>query len=224
MPIFKLTDDLIFPHPELAEDGWLAVGGDLNPERVLLAYANGIFPWPESEESPIYWASPDPRAVLFLDNFKTSARLQRIIRQNKFSVTFDAHFELVMANCAASPRPGQNGTWITKDMQTAYRQLFEMGFAHSIEAHLDGVLAGGVYGLSLGGAFFGESMFYLVDDASKVAFYHLVQRLRKWNFDFIDAQVATPHLIDWGAKEIKRATYLIHLQKTLKKETRRGSW
>jgi leucyl/phenylalanyl-tRNA---protein transferase len=224
MPIFQLTEELIFPHPELAEDGWLAIGGNLSPDRLLLAYSNGIFPWPEGEDSPLYWASPDPRTVLLLKDFTSSNRLKRTIRQNKFKVTFDSHFDSVIQNCSAIPRPDQDGTWITSDMQAAYADLHKMGFVHSVETHLDGVLVGGLYGLSLGGAFFGESMFHLVNDASKVAFYFLVQRLRDWNFDFIDAQVSTQHLLDWGATEIDRSSYLKLLAKTLEIKTRRGSW
>ena len=224
MPIFQLTDDLIFPHPELAEDGWLAVGGDLSPGRLLLAYKNGIFPWPEGEGSPIYWASPDPRTVLFLANYNPAKRLQRIVRQGKFHITFDEHFDKVISHCASRPRTGQSGTWITNDMRAAYCQMHELGYAHSIEAHLDGLLVGGIYGLSLGGVFFGESMFYLVNDASKVAFYELVQKLREWDFDFIDAQVTTPHLLNWGAVEISRSDYLLLLRQALKKKTRRGTW
>ncbi len=224
MPIYQLTDDLVFPHPSHAEDGWLAVGGDLRPERLLLAYRNGIFPWPEGEGSPIYWASPDPRTILFLEKYKPSKRLLRVIKQNKFRITTDEHFERVIRRCSTIPRPGQNGTWLTEEMIRAYIRLHELGFAHSVEAHLHGRLVGGLYGLSLGGAFFGESMFYLVNDASKAAFYHLVRRLRQWDFDFIDAQVATPHLLAWGAEEIDRTTYLVLLSRALQKKTRRGKW
>lgn len=224
MPIFQLSDDLIFPHPDCAEDGWLAVGGDLSAQRLLLAYRNGIFPWPESEDSPLYWASPDPRTVLFPESYTASKRLQRTIRQNKFKITFDDNFDAVILHCAAILRRGQAGTWITRDMQKAYSRLHKMGYAHSVEARLNGRLVGGLYGVSLGGAFIGESMFHLVNDASKVAFYWLVQRLQQWQFDFIDAQVTTPHLIDWGAEEIARSSYLRLLKKSLLKKTRLGKW
>ncbi len=224
MPIFQLTDDLVFPHPDFAEDGWLAVGGDLRPERLLLAYRSGIFPWPEGEGSPIYWASPDPRTVLFLEKYKPSKRLLRIIKQNRFVITMDEQFAQVIRHCAAIPRVGQNGTWLTGEMVRAYIRMHKLGFAHSVEAHLDGRLVGGLYGLSLGGVFFGESMFHLVNNASKAAFHVLVQRLGQWDFDFIDAQVATPHLLAWGAQEIDRSTYLSILSRALQKRTRIGKW
>ncbi|MBN1561636.1 leucyl/phenylalanyl-tRNA--protein transferase [candidate division KSB1 bacterium] len=224
MPIFKITDDLIFPHPSLAEDGLLAVGGDLRPERLLLAYSNGIFPWPEEEDAPMLWASPDPRLVLFPENLIVSKRLERTIRQGKFSISFDENFEQVIRYCRLSPRPGQRGTWITRDIVKAFIDMHHLGYAHSIEAHLDGQLVGGIYGLSLGGAFFGESMFHLVNDASRVALYHLVQRLREWNFDFLDAQITSPHLLRWGAENISREHYLRILHESIKKKTRRGKW
>lgn len=224
MPIFRITEELVFPHPSLAEDGIVGLGGDLSPDRLLLAYANGIFPWPDGEHTPIIWASPDPRLVLFPENFKASRRLLRTIRQQKFWITFDENFEHVIRFCRKMYRPDQGGTWITTDIVKAYIELHRLGFAHSIEAHADGQLVGGLYGLSLGGAFFGESMFHLVNDAAKVAFYYLVQQAKAWAFDFIDAQVRTPHLLDWGAEEISRDFYLDILHKTLQKKTRRGSW
>lgn len=224
MPVFKLTDELVFPHPKLAEDGLLAVGGDLRPERLLLAYSNGIFPWPEDEESPLLWASPDVRLVLVPQNLHVSKRLQRMIRQNKFSITFDAQFPEVIKRCAQVPRPGQYGTWITRDMIQAYIRLHELGFAHSVESYYAGELVGGIYGISLGGAFFGESMFYVMPNASRVALYHLVQRLQHWEFDFLDAQVRTAHMLQWGAHEITREEYLHLLKRSLQKSTRRGNW
>ena len=224
MPVFQLTDDLVFPHPSLAEDGLLAIGGDLSPERLLLAYSNGIFPWPDSEESPMLWASPDPRLVLFPEKYRPSKRLQRTIRQQKFRVAFDENFEHVIRYCSRLPRPGQAGTWITRDIIKAFVKMHHLGLAHSVETYHDGQLVGGMYGISLGGAFFGESMFYLVSDASKVAFYYLMQRLKKWDFDFLDAQVSSPHLLSWGAEEISREHYLTILKKTLRKKTRRGKW
>ena len=224
MPVFELTDDLVFPHPSLAEDGLVAVGGDLRPERLLLAYSNGIFPWPEREDTPVLWASPDPRLVLFLENYVISKRFERTIRHRKFSVSFDDNFEHVIRYCSILPRPHQTGTWITRDIIKAFIDMHYLGFAHSVETYLDGQLVGGIYGLSLGGAFFGESMFYLVSDASKVAFYFLVQRLKEWKFDFIDAQISSPHLIRWGAENISRDHYLQILKKSLHKKTRRGKW
>lgn len=224
MPIYRITDELIFPHPSLAEDGIVGIGGDLRPERLLLAYTNSIFPWPDGENSPIIWASPDPRLVMFLEKYKPTRRLLRTIRQQKFKISFDEHFEHVIRQCRQVHRPDQGGTWITKDIQNAYIEMHKLGFAHSIEAHANGQLVGGLYGLSLGGAFFGESMFHCAKDAAKVAFHFLVQRAREWNFDFIDAQVKTPHLVEWGAEEISREFYLDILKETLKKETWRGKW
>ncbi len=224
MPIFQITDDLVFPHPSLAEDGLVGVGGDLCPERLLLAYSNGIFPWPYDEHSPLIWASPDPRLVLFPQKYKPSKRLLRTVRQQKFGITFDDNFERVIHHCRNMHRPSQRGTWITNDISDAFIEMHRLGFAHSIEAYADGALVGGLYGLSLGGAFFGESMFHLTPDAAKVAFYFLVQRANEWNFDFIDAQVRTPHLIEWGAEEISRDTFLALLKESLKKTTRRGKW
>ena len=224
MPVFRLTDDLLFPHPTLAENGLLAIGGDLRPERLLLAYSNGIFPWPEGEGSPMLWASPDPRLVLFPDMYRPSQRLLRAIRQKKFSVSFDDNFARVIHYCSTVDRPRQNGTWITRDIIKAFIELHHLGYGHSVETYYDGRLAGGIYGLSLGGAFFGESMFYHVSDASKVAFYYLVERVKEWNFDFIDAQVTTPHLLNWGAENISRNEYLRILKKTLQRPTYKGNW
>lgn len=224
MPIFQLTKDLVFPHPTLAEDGLLAVGGDLSPERLLLAYSNGIFPWPDSEQAPLLWASPDPRLVLFLDQYSISKRLARTIRQGKFSCSFDEDFVGVIHNCRQVRRRGRRGTWITKDLMNAYIEMFRLGFAHSVETYLENQLVGGIYGLSLGGVFFGESMFHLVNDASKVAVYFLVQRLKQWDFDIIDAQISSPHLLSWGAEEISRDHYLHILKTSLRKKTYRGRW
>ena len=224
MPVFEITNDLIFPNPRLAEDGILGIGGDLRPERLLLAYSNGIFPWPESEDTPMIWASPDPRLVLFPKKYRASKRLARTIRQQKFWVTFDENFEHVIRLCRQIDRPARSGTWITKDIMRAYIEMFHLGLAHSVEAYADARLVGGVYGISLGGAFFGESMFYLVNDASKVAFHFLIQRLLEWEFDFVDAQIKSSHLVRWGAEEISRDHYLEILKESLKKETRRGKW
>jgi len=224
MPIYHITDDLVFPHPSLAEDGIIGIGGDLCPERLILAYSNGIFPWPHDEESPIIWASPDPRLVLFPEKYNPSKRLLRTIRQNKFKVVFDKNFEHVIRYCRRIERPRQGGTWITNDIVNAFIEMHRLGFAHSIEAYAGDKLVGGLYGLSLGGAFFGESMFHLVNDAAKVAFYFLVQRAKEWDLDFIDAQVKTSHLVNWGAEEISRDHFLDILQETLQKKTRRGTW
>jgi leucyl/phenylalanyl-tRNA--protein transferase len=201
----------------------LAVGGDLSPERLLTAYSIGIFPWPHAGW-PMLWFSPDPRMVLFPPELKLSRSLRQTIRKQRYEIRFDTDFAGVIAACAKVNRPGQRGTWITKPMVKAYTKLHELGFAHSAEAWLDGKLVGGAYGVSLGAAYFGESMFALEPDASKVAFTALVNRLKDWDFQFIDAQVHTPHLERFGARQIPREEYLQRLAKALEKPTRRGSW
>ena len=224
MPVFQLTDKLLFPPPELArEDGLLAVGGDLSPERLLLAYHHGIFPW-YSPGEPILWWAPDPRMVLFLDEFRQSKRLARTMRQEKFRITMDADFASVIDACAWIKRPQGPGTWIDAAMRQAYTRLHELGFAHSVECRRDGKLVGGLYGVSLGGIFFGESMFSRERDSSKAALAALVAQLRDWQFDLIDCQLPTKHLKSLGAREIPAAHFYDLLQQSLVKETRRGKW
>jgi len=224
MPVFLLDNSLIFPDPKYAEpNGLLAVGGDLRAERLLLAYQNGIFPW-YSEGSPILWFSPDPRLVLMLDEFKISTSLRKIIKSNTFGVKFDTCFTQVIVQCAMTKRKGQDGTWITDDMIEAYIKLHREGYAHSVETFHEEILVGGLYGVSLGGAFFGESMFHTRSNASKVALYNLVQKLRSMDFDFIDSQVSTEHSKSFGAKEIGRDSFLSMLGRTLRKETIIGKW
>ena len=223
MPIFQLTDDLVFPPPELAEDGLLAVGGDLRPERLLLAYSMGIFPW-YTEEEPLLWWSPDPRMIVIPEEAHISRRLQRVIRQGTFRVTVDETFGDVIRACASAPRPGQGGTWILDDMVEAYCALHEKGFAHSVECWQGETLVGGLYGVSLGRAFFGESMFSRVTDASKAAFAALVDLARAWNFSFIDCQMTTPHLERLGGKEVTRERFLKMLKHALTSTTRSGKW
>jgi leucyl/phenylalanyl-tRNA--protein transferase len=224
MPVYLLNESLVFPHPELSEpNGLLAIGGDLSVQRLLLAYSNGIFPW-YSEDSPILWFSPDPRLVLPLSELHVSRRLGKIIRSGKFEVEFDGAFENVIRSCSAVGRKRQTGTWITEDMIEAYIELHKEGYAHSIETYQDGELAGGLYGVALGGVFFGESMFHVVSDASKVALYRLVEKLRGWSFCFIDSQVPNSHMKRMGGKEVTRARFLEMLGEALKKETLRGSW
>ncbi|HSG32364.1 MAG TPA: leucyl/phenylalanyl-tRNA--protein transferase [Thermodesulfobacteriota bacterium] len=222
--IFLLSDDLIFPNPRLADShGLLAVGGDLSTDRLLLAYENGIFPW-YSEDQPILWFSPDPRLVLFPDKFIVSKSLQKTIKKNIFEVKFDTNFEEVITECSKIERKDQDGTWITQDMIDAYIELHNQGYAHCVETYQEGNLVGGLYGVSLGGAFFGESMFHKMKDASKIALHYLVQKVKKWEFDFIDSQVVTEHMKSMGSQEITRNKYLELLGKTLKKETRSGTW
>ena len=224
MTVYLLDDSLIFPNPENAEpNGLLAVGGDLSAERLLLAYRNGIFPW-YSEGDPIMWFSPNPRLVFFLDDLYVSTKLKKIIRSNAYVVKFDSCFEKVIEKCSKTDRKGQDGTWITDEMIDAYIGLHKSGYAHSVETYHKGELVGGLYGLSLGGAFFGESMFFEASNASKVALYQLVERLKSWNFDFIDSQVPNDHMKSMGGKEIGRVRYLQILDASLSKQTKLGSW
>jgi len=224
MTIYRLIEDLIFPSPDDAEpDGLLAVGGDLSSRRLLLAYAMGIFPW-YSDGQPILWWSPDPRLILALKDFHISRRLGQILRGGTFRVTFDRDFSGVIRACASIERTGQEGTWITPEMEQAYIELHQLGFAHSVESWIGDELLGGVYGVSLGRAFFGESMFARASNASKVAMATLVKRLETWGFHFLDAQVTTPHMLSLGAKEISRETFLQSLEQALQFPTRRGNW
>src|SRR5690606_27090624 len=224
MPVYELPEEIAFPDPTLAEpDGLLAVGGDLSAERLLTAYALGIFPWPH-RGWPMLWFSPDPRMVLFPAELKLSRSLRQSIRKGRYEIRFDTDFAGVIANCAKVKRPGQRGTWISKPMVKAYTELHKLGFAHCAEAWLEGRLVGGVYGVSLGAAYFGESMFALEPDASNVAFAALVAKLTEWEFRFIDAEVHTANLERFGARLIPRVEYLQRLEKALQIPTRRGPW
>jgi leucyl/phenylalanyl-tRNA--protein transferase len=224
MPVFRLTEQLRFPPPEYADpDGLLAVGGDLSPERLLLAYRMGIFPW-YGEQTPILWWSPHPRLVLFPDELKVSRSLQRVIRKSIFQVTVDSAFPDVIAECA-QVRPGnREGTWIVPEMTAAYCRLHELGYAHSVETWRQRELVGGLYGVALGRVFYGESMFTKRSDASKVALVHLVERLRSWHFEMIDCQMTTPHLLRLGAREIPRPEFLKRLAAALDVPHQPGSW
>lgn len=224
MPIYRLPREVSFPDPDLAEpDGLLAVGGDLSPERLLTAYAAGIFPW-YGEDTPILWWSPDPRLVLEPERLHVSASLARTMRRGRYRVTADRAFEDVVRRCAARARPGQDGTWIVPEMIDAYVRLHRLGFAHSFEAWEGEALAGGLYGVSLGGAFFGESMFADRPDASKVAFVRSVEWLARWDVRLVDCQVRTEHLARFGAHEIPRAEFLAKLARALDRPTLRGRW
>ncbi len=224
MPVYKLSDELIFPDPSLADDGGLlAVGGDLRLERILLAYSMGIFPW-YSEGQPLLWWSPDPRAILMPDEVHISKSLRRVLRSHKFTVKFDTHFREVIRNCSQTGRPGQDGTWITEAMIDAYCGLHEAGFAHSVEIYLDDELVGGLYGISLGKAFFGESMFSHRSDASKVALVSLAKLVGNLGFDFVDCQLPTHHLSSMGAVDISREDYLLKLRFSLSNNSQQGSW
>ena len=214
----------IFPDPERADkDGLLAAGGDLSAEALISAYSAGIFPW-YSEDSLILWWSPDPRLVLFPEKLKVSYTLKQTIKRGKYTVKFDSDFDAVIRNCATVKRYEQEGTWITPEMQQAYSDLHHQGYAHSIETYHAGELVGGLYGVSLGKAFFGESMFHYMPDTSKVALYYLVEQLKQWDYHFIDAQQPTAHLKSMGAEEISRKEFLKKLKKALEFPTRRGKW
>jgi leucyl/phenylalanyl-tRNA---protein transferase len=224
VPIYRLPREPVFPDPAQAEpDGLLAVGGDLSPERLLTAYAEGIFPW-FSEGSPILWWSPDPRLVLDAPALHVPRTLARTIRRGLYRVTADTAFGDVIRRCAGQDRPGQDGTWITDDMIAGYERLHRLGFAHSFEAWDAEGLAGGLYGVSLGAAFFGESMFADRPDASKVAFVESVEWLRRSGIALVDCQVRTDHLVRFGAKEIPRSEFLLRLEQALTAPTLRGSW
>jgi len=202
MPVFQLSDRLIFPPVELAEqNGLLAIGGDLSTDRLLLAYRKGIFPW-YSEGEPILWWCPSPRLVIIPAEFRIPKRLIRLIRQGTYSVSMDKAFSEVINACAVTDKRQERGTWITGDMIRAYCRLHELGYAHSVECWLGEELAGGLYGISLGGIFFGESMFSREPNSSKVALVHLVEKLQQWGFDLIDCQMKTRHLMQFGAREI----------------------
>ena len=213
-----------FPDVNLAdEDGLLAVGGDLSPARLLLAYALGIFPWYD-EQSMILWWSPDPRCVLYTQEFHLPTSLKRKIKAKTFELRIDTAFNQVVAHCAVSPRPGQEGTWIVPAMREAYGKLHQLGFAHSIEVWADNRLCGGIYGVSLGKAFFGESMFYLVPDASKIAMYWLMELMKELDFKFLDCQQKSENVTRFGAREIPRQQFIAELNIALESETLRGSW
>ncbi|MFT6397782.1 MAG: leucyl/phenylalanyl-tRNA--protein transferase [Bradymonadia bacterium] len=224
MPIYALNDEPVFPDPIEAEpDGLLAVGGDLAPRRVLTAYALGIFPWPIGD-MPLAWFSPPERMLLDFDDLKISRSLRKALRSGGFSVTMDQAFPDVMAACCSTPRSHETGTWITDDMQRSYAQIHELGFAHSVEVWREGELVGGLYGISIGAMFCGESMFHTVNDASKIAFVALARQLQTWGFHFLDCQLHTPHLESLGAFEIPREEFRKRLQDAIWQESRRGQW
>lgn len=224
MPVYALPDELIFPDPrEAHESGLLAVGGDLSPQRLLLAYSQGIFPWP-IPGYPLAWFSPDPRMVLFPKDVRVSRSLRSVIRKGVFEVRLDTAFSDVIERCAETERRKEDGTWITADMLDGYRELHELGFAHSFESWQGGQLVGGLYGVSIGGGFFGESMFFDVANASKVAFVTMARHLEQNDFHMIDCQLHTAHLASLGAVEISRDAFLCELDTALEKPTIRGKW
>ena len=224
MPVFALSDQPVFPNPEHADaDGLLAVGGDLSPQRLLMAYAQGIFPW-YSENAPILWWSPDPRLVLEPSRIHVPRRLERILRQRRFRFSLDTAFERIITGCADTPRNGAHGTWIVPEMHAAYCRLHELGFAHSIEAWDGGELAGGLYGVALGGAFFGESMYYCRPDASKAALVTLMRALERKGFTLFDCQQTTAHMLRFGGFEVARIEFLTRLRRALELPMLRGRW
>ena len=221
MPIIHLNSELFFPEPDqFADDGLVAIGGDLRPERLLLAYQRGIFPWC-SPEDPLLWWSPDPRAILRLDRFKTSKSLRSVLNRKAFDIRVDTEFDAVIRACGDR---GMEGTWISEDFIEGYCNLHALGFAHSIEAWQGGQLVGGLYGVSIGGLFFGESMFSRVSNASKVALAHLVQSLKELGFEGVDCQLMNDHLASLGAEHISRAEFQDLITRALKRETIRGPW
>ncbi len=224
MPIFRLGKEVLFPPVSLAmESGLLAVGGDLSPYRLLEAYRQGIFPW-YSPGEPILWWAPQPRFILFPQKIVSSRSMRQVLRQNRFSMTLDRHFEAVISACRKISRPTQEGTWITGEMEEAYCILHELGYAHSVETWRGQKLVGGLYGVSLGGCFFGESMFSQEKNASKAALIYLANLLGKLRFTLIDCQVYTPHLASLGGRFVSRETFCELIRKSLSLPTLRGNW
>ncbi len=213
-----------FPDPRLAPDeGLLAYGGDLSSHRLLFGYKKGIFPW-YGEGDPILWWSPNPRLLLYPHKFYLRKSFKRVLRSGKFTVTFDKCFSEVIAHCATIPRGGQDASWIVSDIIEAYTRLHEEGFGHSVEVYCEGKLVGGLYGIAFGKAFFGESMFSLVSDASKVAFKALSDVLGSRGYDFIDCQMKTDHMIGLGAEVVEREIFLDALEIAIEKPTDFGKW
>lgn len=224
MPIFRLSDKVSFPPPHYAaRNGLLAMGGDLSESRLLLAYRMGIFPW-FSPYDPILWWSPDPRLLLYPDEIHVPGRLRRKINSGIFEVTSDTVFDQVIHECARVRRENNEETWLVDDMIEAYCGLHEQGYAHSVETWCRDELAGGLYGVCLGGSFFGESMFTRVSDASKVALTALCCYMSENDFDLIDCQVPTAHLVWMGAREVPRKIFLKQLEASVEKPTPRGKW
>lgn len=225
MYVLRPEDENFFPPAHSASsEGLLAIGGDLRDDRLLAAYRQGIFPW-YSGDQPILWWSPDPRAILYLDRLKISRSLAKSLRSGKFSVSIDQQFEKVINKCAEPRKKDQDGgTWITPQMVHAYTNLHHLGFAHSVETWFEGKLVGGLYGVALGRAFFGESMFSRASNASKIALVHLARQLKHWDFSFIDCQLPSEHVFSMGAIEIPRSRFLDELDQALSLPERQGIW
>lgn len=224
MPAYLLTDDLVFPPPEGASpEGVVAIGGDTSPERLVLAYSQGIFPWPH-RDLPLLWFSPDPRFVLRFDQVHIGRSLRKRIKSQPYEVRVDNAFERVIDACASAPRPGQDGTWITSEIRQGFCALHRLGLAHSVECYREGELVGGLYGVALGKSFCGESMFSRADDASKIATVALLGNLCALGFHFVDCQVYTDHLARFGAEAWPRSVFLAALRRALAEPTLRGPW
>ena len=222
--MYLLGEELVFPPPEEASpEGLVAIGGDVSPERLLLAYTLGIFPWP-SGSLPLLWFSPDPRAILTPKVFHIPRSLARAARRTRLEFRADTAFADVITACAATTRPCQDGTWITDELRAGYERLHALGYAHSIEAYDGNRLVGGLYGVSLGGVFFGESMFTRESDASKLAFLTLMAHLDQWGIHLVDCQVMTEHLARFGSVEWPRAQFLTELRGIVTRPTRMGPW
>lgn len=224
MPVFALGPEPIFPDPRKAHPtGVLAVGGDLSPARLIVAYSQGIFPWP-SEGMPLLWHSPPERFLLQPDQVRINRSLRKALHKHPYEIRLDFAFDQVIEACSLAPRPGQDGTWLTAEMIKAYKELHRLGYAHSAEAWQDGKLVGGLYGVAVGAMFCGESMFAKADNASKIALVTLCRQLARWQFLFVDAQVHTPHLEALGAKMVKRRTYLQRLADAVHAGIPPGAW
>ncbi len=224
MPLFRLSERIEFPPAWLARsDGLLCIGGDLCLERLLLAYQKGIFPW-FSKNEPLLWWSPDPRLVLFPDTINISRSLKKKIKKTPFKITVDNAFEQTIISCSKPRRGGIEGTWLVEEMIDAYIQLHKHGYAHSIETWHGNALVGGLYGVCLGGFFFGESMFSLESNASKIALVALATLLKTHGFDMIDCQVTTPHLLNMGAVEISRDRFLKNLASSIARKMNPSIW
>ena len=224
MPIFQLPDEIIFPPPNLAEpNGLLAVGGDLSVSRLIAAYRNGIFPW-FSEDDPILWWFTSPRLVLSPEDLRISKRLRRYWKNSTMTLTINAAFGEVIEKCSLIPRKENEGTWITRDMITAYKELHRHHYAHSVECWQGSELVGGLYGIALGKVFFGESMFTNLSNGSKIALVYLVNYLKNKGFGLIDCQMTTDHLLQFGAREISGRNFLRHLKELIIRLSPDGVW
>lgn len=224
MSVYYLNNNPTFPPIHEAEpDGLLAIGGDLSAERLIEAYASGVFPWPYAD-FPLMWFSPDPRCITLPQNFKLSKSFKSTLRKGRFEIRIDHDFDSVIRNCSTISRKDETETWITEDIIEAYTKLHEIGLAHSVETYLNNKLVGGLYGISLGKVFMGESMFHKVSDASKVAFFALCKLTQEKGFHFIDNQMPTDHLLSLGAETITRNKYMHILNLAIQEPTWQGSW